>query len=159
MKTTTTEQVIEGLTILNSYKDCHTNFNHDVIYAGPNNPEEVIEADLKRLRELGWHLDTILGCWVVRTISVAEPKLMKKDMSDWRFCLEPGDLVSLPLNCGSGNLTPVTCMVMSFKRQELKVWAFRPIYTAIRENEFEQHFSFKPGCGFWDMLKLVLKKS
>jgi len=59
----TVSKVIEGLTILNAYKNCHMDCNDDVLYAGPSNPEEVTETDLNRLKELDWHLNTILGCW------------------------------------------------------------------------------------------------
>jgi len=72
-------------------------------------------------------------------IRIQEPKQRKKDISDWRFCLKPGDLISLPVNSGTGDLTPVICMVISFKHGRLIGWALKPIYTGQSETEFEQY--------------------
>jgi hypothetical protein len=53
----TYDQIIEGLTIFKKYKDNNAGSfaaEHDEIFAGPS-PEDVSEADKKKLEELGWH--------------------------------------------------------------------------------------------------------
>lgn len=59
----TVTEVIEGLTILNSYRNCRMDVGHDVIYAGPGNQEDITEEDKIKLQGLGWYWDNILDCW------------------------------------------------------------------------------------------------
>lgn len=46
------QKVIEGLTILNTYKGCAIQAEHDVLFAGPDT--EVSESDARLLEGLGW---------------------------------------------------------------------------------------------------------
>ena len=70
--------VIEGLTILAKYVDASkhcVSAEHDVIYAGPNEPGDhndddstvsntlVTGIDAARLLELGWHIDSEVESW------------------------------------------------------------------------------------------------
>lgn len=79
------------------------------------------------------------------------------EIHKWKRKLKPGDLISLPFNCSIGDYTEVTCMVTYANRSKVTVWALKPIYSGMKV-DFEEHFSFRLGCGFWDMMKLIQLK-
>ena len=55
----TINEVAEGLIILSKYNNSDVCAEHDIIYAGPYDPEEKIsQEDRERLDELGWHIDS-----------------------------------------------------------------------------------------------------
>lgn len=62
-------EVIEGLMILSRYCDADdhgsVSAEHDILYAGPDNfnPGAMSKKDRRRLKELGWHVDSEFDCW------------------------------------------------------------------------------------------------
>ena len=51
------EKIVEGLKILSKYEG-HISAEHDIIYAGPDNPkEDMLEKDFERMEQLGWFVD------------------------------------------------------------------------------------------------------
>jgi len=52
------EKLIEAFTIFTKYPHSeYINAEHDEIISGPS-PDDVSEEDIKRLDELGWHVDS-----------------------------------------------------------------------------------------------------
>jgi hypothetical protein len=61
------KNIIEGLTILEVYVPGQFSVcaEHDVIYAGPDRASDVMEVDAKKLKTLGWLIDSQnSGRWV-----------------------------------------------------------------------------------------------
>lgn len=59
------QKVISGLQILQQYSDM-IHGEHDILYAGPEDSDEIDEQDAKQLKKFGWHVDQC-GCWSIFT--------------------------------------------------------------------------------------------
>jgi len=59
------EEFAEGLKILAKYDSDGFSVcaEHDVVYAGPGDADEVDPEDADRLQELGWHIDSDVHRW------------------------------------------------------------------------------------------------
>lgn len=60
---TQTEKIIKGLQILSKYPGNYIAAEHDIIYSGPSDAQDVTPEDAKELDELGWHVDSSSGAW------------------------------------------------------------------------------------------------
>ncbi len=60
----TTQSVVRGLTILETYMDTHIAVERDILYAGAG-AAQISDADLEELKSLGWFLDVQTGNWAI----------------------------------------------------------------------------------------------
>lgn len=56
------DDVILGLSILREF-DTSVRAEHDMIYAGPNDASVVPSLTEAILRDKGWEIDPVSGCW------------------------------------------------------------------------------------------------
>ena len=59
------DRLIEGLALLREMAgvDFDVAGEHDTLYAGGPDPEELSKEETEALAELGWHWDTDYECW------------------------------------------------------------------------------------------------
>ena len=61
--------IIAGFQILNKYPECGICAEHDIIYVGPSDSEQVNEEDKAQLLKLGFHLEAVSNIVSARTPS------------------------------------------------------------------------------------------
>lgn len=63
------DKIIEGLQIFAKYDEALVEAQHDTLYAGPVGASagEILGADEKRLKELGWFFDDSVDSWATFT--------------------------------------------------------------------------------------------
>jgi hypothetical protein len=57
------KDIVEGLNILVKYEGSEMYAEHDQIYAGPEDANDVSASDTKRLKKLHWFVDSEFGSW------------------------------------------------------------------------------------------------